>query len=154
MSADNPVEEQSRRRRRRRGGDEAAEEEETNIEAVGGKAAKNRATPGRRTTTDEGGGNFITRSYRATAEYLKGVKDELDKVVWPSRADTVRLSRIVLIVTIIASMALGLLSFMYTELFRFGFANELVFVVAFVAAGIGAFVIRRIMMRSLENPPF
>lgn len=154
MSADNPVEEKSRRRRRRRGagGDDVAEE--TSIEESGGKAAKNRATPGRRAAPDEGGGNFVTRSYRATAEYLKGVKDELDKVVWPSRADTVRLSRIVLIVTIVASMALGLLSFLYTELFRFGFANELVFVVAFVVVAVAVVVIRRIMARSLENPPF
>ena len=54
------------------------------------------------------GGNFLT----GIRTYLTEVRQELNKVSWPSRDDVRRLTIVVLIVTIASSIALGLLSFL------------------------------------------
>lgn len=147
MSADEAVKEESNSRRKRR----RASEEESAIEAAETKNSaftegKGRATPGRRNRRGgsnvkvaEQSGNALTRPFSGIIEYFQGVRDELDKVVWPTREELIRLTRIVILVTIASSMALGAISFIFTELFILGFENEIVFAVFFVIAGVIAY---------------
>jgi len=133
MSADEAVEKKSRRRRKGRGDDDS-EIEQANESGVTNR--KGRATRSRRSGDEEQGGNFIVRGARDIRGYFAGVRDELDKVVWPSREDTIRLSWIVVLVTTAAALALGAISFLFTELFIIGLRedNPIVFIFAGVAA--------------------
>jgi len=132
MSTDEAVEEKSRRRRRRGGDDNDSDESQDRSVTQ----RKDRSTRSRRSGEQVEGGNFITRSARGMREYLAGVRDELDKVVWPPREDTIRLSMIVIAVTTAASLALGAISFLFTELFIIGLRenNPIIFIIFGVAA--------------------
>jgi preprotein translocase subunit SecE len=103
---------------------------------------KGRATPGRRTQEVEvskSEGNFITRPIRGLREYLEGVRSEIQKVVWPSREETRRLTSIVLSVTIVSALVLGIISLSFNELFALGLRSPLVFGIVFVLI-LGAFL--------------
>ena len=58
---------------------------------------------------------------RGLAGYLHGVRTELAKVTWPDREETLRLTGVVLAVTIAFSIALGLLSTFLTWWFQQAF---------------------------------
>lgn len=134
------VENKSRRRRDAEGDEEIEYDTEGNALTVG----KGRATPGRRNkevVQDEG--NFFVRTFRTLREYFEGVQDELDKVVWPTREELFRLARIVGMVTISASIILGIISIAFTQLFRAGLENPLVFVVFAVVAVVAYFGLRK-----------
>jgi len=47
--------------------------------------------------------------------FLKEVQDELKKVVWPTREDIIRLTGVVIIVSIIVGVFLGGLDFVFTK---------------------------------------
>ena len=49
--------------------------------------------------------------------YLKEVRAEVRKVVWPSRETATRLTAIVLAVTVVMSAAMGLLDWLFSKLF-------------------------------------
>ncbi len=51
--------------------------------------------------------------------YLKEVRAELKKVVWPTRRNTLNLTAIVLSVTAAMSIVLGLLDWLFAKLFSF-----------------------------------
>jgi len=51
------------------------------------------------------------------ARYLKGVRSEMRKVTWPSREATLRLTGIVLAVTVSLSVALGVVDWVFSKLF-------------------------------------
>src|SRR6187431_2285676 len=94
--------------------DELEEEEESESTSTRGiTAPKGRATPGRRTQeveedkSETGIVATVTSPFRSIGEYWEGVRSELQKVIWPTRAETQRLATIVLVVTIIASLVLG-----------------------------------------------
>jgi len=128
-------------RRPRRGTDVTAAEEKALI------VGKGRATPSRRTADEEDKkveGNFLTRLVVGIREYFQGVGSEVRKVSWPSREDTQRLSIIVTGTLIVTSIALGLISFGFTELFRFGL-NSPIILIAFmvISVGGGIFISRR-----------
>ena len=55
----------------------------------------------------EGGstGNVVTNTITNIRTYLSDVRAELNKVSWPDRADVIRLTRIVLLVTVLSSLA-------------------------------------------------
>ena len=55
--------------------------------------------------------NRITR-------YLKEVRAEMRKVTWPSRAEAIRLSTIVLVVLLVASAFLALVDYAFSWLMR------------------------------------
>ena len=57
------------------------------------------------------------KEYRIV-RYFKEVRAEISKVVWPTRQVTVRLTLIVLGVTIGMSIALGLLDWVFTKVFE------------------------------------
>lgn len=107
---------------------------------------KGRLTPGRRQKekTSEGNeGNFITRPIRNFISYLGEVNNELKKVTWPAREDTIRLTRIVLIATIVASFVLGSLAFVADRIVAIGLENEVLFVLLFTTIVIGTIVYMR-----------
>ncbi|MBL8161740.1 MAG: preprotein translocase subunit SecE [Anaerolineae bacterium] len=98
---------------------------------------KGRATPGRRTQEMEEAkedGNFVTRRVRGLREYIEGVRSEVQKIVWPTREETRRLTIIVLTTTIIASLVLGIISLLFNEYIIIGIQQPaLVFGISIVA---------------------
>jgi preprotein translocase subunit SecE len=56
------------------------------------------------------------KEYRIV-RYFKEVRAELRRVVWPSRRTTIRLTSIVFGVTVAMSLALGLIDWIFTQVF-------------------------------------
>lgn len=52
-------------------------------------------------------------------DFLREVRVELDKVVWPSRQQTVQLTIVVILVTIFVGFFLGIIDYLLTNLTRF-----------------------------------
>jgi len=48
--------------------------------------------------------------------FLKEVRDELNKVVWPSRDEVIRLTVVVIVVSLIVGFYLGTLDYIFTKL--------------------------------------
>jgi preprotein translocase subunit SecE len=51
--------------------------------------------------------------------FLKEVRDELQKVVWPTRDEIIRLTGVVIIVTVFVGLFLGGADFILTKLVQF-----------------------------------
>ena len=51
--------------------------------------------------------------------YLKEVRFELSKVVWPKREEVIKLTLIVIIISVVVGLYLGVLDFGYTKLLEF-----------------------------------
>jgi len=103
---------------------------------------KGRATPGRR--QQQAGEDAPRGFFGNLSDYLQGVRSEMNKVVWPSREQVVVLFRNVLIVSVIAALILGTISFGFNELFNYGLEYPIVFVVfGLVVAGLTFFFMRR-----------
>jgi len=121
--AENASVEKKRRRRK--------SEEET--EVVG----KGTATPGRRNKeSNDESGNFLTRPFINFYSYLTEVNNEMKKVTWPTREETIRLTWIILIATVISSLVLGALSLIADRTIAFGLDTPIIFIVIF-----GAFIV-------------
>lgn len=138
--ANKTKEEGGRRSRRSRQAEDKAQP------AVTSQARKDRPTPARR---ENGGsrGNIITRALRGIVDYFTSTRAELQKVSWPTRQESVRLSGIVIAVTIVSSLALGAVDLMYGELFRIGLSSPVIFiilaVVLVIVVGGSTLVLRR-----------
>jgi preprotein translocase subunit SecE len=140
MPADKTIGEQEEGRRRRRVRAAVAEpeaQEQDRAITVG----KGRPTPSRRRQeeAEEDSGNIATRTVGGLREYVEGVRSELQKVAWPTREETRRLTIIVLITLLVSAIILGAISLFFTELFRIGFNQPAIligFIVVAVAAGI------------------
>lgn len=112
---------------------------------------KGKATPGRRTrkvktTASEPQGNAITRPLYMTVDYFSNVRSELNKVAWPNRADTRRLTILCINVTIASAIFLGILAVIWSEFMRVGLnpGNAWMLLAIIVAMVGGAFyMIRR-----------
>jgi preprotein translocase subunit SecE len=141
MSTQKTADEKPRRSWRLFGGSSAKTEEAAEPER-GTTAGKGRATPGRR-STDEVEGNAVTRRVGGIREYFEGVNSEIRKVSWPTREETRRLSTIVLITTVLASLALGLISLGFSELFAIGLTQPLIFLGFFIIVVVLGFVLYR-----------
>lgn len=104
-------------------------------------ARKGRATPGRRNQpVVSDSGNRLTRPFIALGNYFEGVRDEINKVSWPTRLEARRLSVIVLVSTLLAALILGVITYGYSELFSIGLGQPLIFLGFFVVVvGLGAF---------------
>ena len=86
---------------------------------------KGKATPGRRTrkvkkAKTEPQGNAVTRPLYMTIDYFVNVRSELNKVAWPSREDTRRLTILCINVTIASAIFLGILAVLWSEFMRIG----------------------------------
>jgi preprotein translocase subunit SecE len=51
--------------------------------------------------------------------FLKEVRDELKKVVWPTKQEVVRLTMVVIIVSLIVGFYLGGLDYIFTKIMAF-----------------------------------
>ncbi len=49
-------------------------------------------------------------------DFLKEVREELNKVVWPSREQTIKLTTVVILVTIVVGVFIGGLDFLLAKL--------------------------------------
>jgi preprotein translocase subunit SecE len=58
-----------------------------------------------------------TKKENRIVRYLKEVRTELRRIAWPSQQTTINLTLIVLAVTIVASMALGFIDWLFTQVF-------------------------------------
>ncbi|MCC6803438.1 MAG: preprotein translocase subunit SecE [Anaerolineae bacterium] len=146
MSADKTIEgeEKTGRRRRSNRPAELVEEQDEAVEERGVTAGKGRATPSRRRQVEEeDSGNLATRTVGGLRGYFEGVRSELEKVVWPTREEWRRLTVIVLITLIASALALGTISFIFTELFRIGLANPIILIGAMLIAVAGGFFVYR-----------
>jgi preprotein translocase subunit SecE len=88
---------------------------------------------------------------RGIAAYFHGVRTELAKVTWPSREETLRLTGVVLAVTVFFSIALGLLSTFLTWWFQQAFSPDsegtfllVALIAAVVVAGTWVLVRKRV----------
>lgn len=52
-------------------------------------------------------------------KFLNEVRTELSKVTWPTRAETIRLTIIVVIISIVVGIYLGGLDLLFTEMLKF-----------------------------------
>lgn len=48
-------------------------------------------------------------------QFLKETRQELDKVTWPTREETIKLTQTVIIVTVVFALYLGTLDYLFTE---------------------------------------
>lgn len=112
---------------------------------------KGSATPGRRSrkvkkTKAEPQGNAVTRPLYMTVDYFSNVRSELNKVAWPNRADTRRLTILCINVTIASAIFLGILAVIWSEFMRIGlnpgYAWMLLAVIVVMVAG-AFFMMRR-----------
>ena len=101
----------------------AAEREAPQDSAITSK--KGAATPGRRSRKVKKGkpepqGNAISRPLHQAIDYFANVRSELNKVAWPSREDTRRLTILCINVTIASAIFLGILAVIWSEFMRIG----------------------------------
>jgi len=59
---------------------------------------------------------FVIKMAKSPVTFLKEVRDELKKVVWPSREEVTRLTLIVIIVSLLVGVFLGGLDFVFAKL--------------------------------------
>jgi preprotein translocase SecE subunit len=155
MSAENTVEEKSRRRRNRQEEAEIEEEELEESTDTGLTPKKGRATPSRRYQEEEVvTGNFVVRLFQGAREYLQGVRDEMTKVVWPTREEMFRLTRIVLVVVILCAIALGIIAVLFSELFVQGLEQPVIFLVVFAVVAGAYMAYTRAMARRDNMTPY
>jgi len=137
VSAKNVQDEKQSRRRRRNEPEVDPEDEDELVEERGLTERKGRATPSRRGQTEvTKSGNFITRPFHSFMTYLANVRSELQKVTWPTREQTLDLTRIVLITVIASAMVLGVISLIFSELFRVGLDTPIIMVALIVAVSL------------------
>jgi preprotein translocase subunit SecE len=79
-------------------------------EVVEAERKKDAPTPGRR--QKERSGNIVTRALSPVTNYFQDTMSELRKVTWPTREDAVRLSGIVLGVTVVSALVLGIYNYL------------------------------------------
>ncbi len=107
-------------------------------------ARKDRPTPSVRDVKPRGTGStgLINRIpvVRSVVAYFRGVAMEMQKVTWPSREETTRLTSVVLGVTIAFSIGLGLLNTFYSWWFQQAFHADSEDIFLIVAAVVAVFV--------------
>ncbi|MCU0513208.1 MAG: preprotein translocase subunit SecE [Anaerolineae bacterium] len=140
MAAENTLEEAGKRRRRK------PAEETVNAEEAGDRGGKGQITPGRRNQEDEPEvpGNAVTRPFYRLWYYLQDVQAELKKVIWPTRPEAVRLTRIVLIALIISAIVMGIIGFLMNQFVTLGLNVPVILLVTFIIiTGVAIYAFRR-----------
>ncbi len=114
----------SDRRRRTSGDAESTPTQPENGAAIA--ARKDRATPSQRQGKPRKEQGLINRIpiVRGIAAYFRGVMGEMQKVTWPSREETIRLTWVVLGVTIAFAIVLGILDTFLTWWFTQAFSKD------------------------------
>ena len=60
--------------------------------------------------------NNPTKRGNIVVRYLKQVKDELYQVIWPSKEETIRMTTLVIIVSVLVSIYLGSLDLLFSQM--------------------------------------
>ncbi|MBZ0285470.1 MAG: preprotein translocase subunit SecE [Anaerolineae bacterium] len=133
--------------------DDQIEDEEEDGDDSSGRGIserKGRATPSRRALQEieeaKAEGNFITRRINGLLEYIAGVRSEVQKVAWPTREETRRLTGIVLVVMILSSITLGVISLLFSAFINAGLqpgSSAIFFVALIITVVIFAIYVRR-----------
>ncbi len=160
MSAEK-LEQEGRRRRRLFGQrsepeevDEAVESEDEE-DTRGITASKGRATPSRRRQEEEvDHRNWLAKTRDSVADYIDGVRSEMDKVVWPTREETQRLTVIVVMTLIVSSLILGAISVIFTELFTIGLSRPVILLAVVLIALVAGYVVWRTNSRRASSSPY
>src|SRR5947209_15802851 len=105
-----PVSDRRRRRAAKRG--EPVAESAVEVPLI---TKKDRPTPSTRREVVPST-NPVVRFYENARQYLREVQDELNKVSWLSREDTMRLTYIVIVVTATSAAFLGFVGFLFALL--------------------------------------
>ncbi len=92
-------------------------------------------------------GNIVQRTGSGLVEYFDGVRSEFQKTTWPSREDTRRLTTIVIIALVISSIVLGLIAFLFTELFRIGLDAPVLLFGVMILGIAGGIIFNRVTTR-------
>jgi preprotein translocase subunit SecE len=125
MAAEKTLEESKRRRRR-----------EASADAEPRTGGKGYATPSRRDQNEEPEDTGIVASVTSPLgrfrEYLQDVRGELSKVVWPTREEVTRLTRIVLVTLIVSAVIMGVLSFLMSKFVELGLNYPIILFISFV----------------------
>lgn len=100
---------------------------------------KSKSQTAETTPQSSGAGGFLS----GIVTYFREVRTELNKVSWPDRPDVISLLRIVLAVTVLSSLALGIVSLGFQQLVAFGIDNWWVVVLLFGAIVGGAVYLLR-----------
>ncbi len=156
---DSPVVSDRRARRKRKRG--TVVEKVSTAEMVG-TDKKDRPTPSsrRKATKSAASGPFeqtIQRipGVRSLYNYFRAAINEMKKVTWPSREDTIRMTQMVLGVTIAFSLGLGLLDVFYSWWFRQALDEDVLFLgVAAGVLAIGGVFMWFIFRSTEEYSPF
>jgi preprotein translocase subunit SecE len=135
----------SRRRRRR------VEETDQAMQSTTTTSRKDRPTPSARSVKPRGSATGLVYRIpvvRGIVTYFRGVISELQKVTWPNREETTRLTSVVLAVTIAFAIVLGILDTFLAWWFKQAFSetSELVFLgiaVGVVVVAGGAYTLLR-----------
>jgi preprotein translocase SecE subunit len=127
MAAEKTLEESKRRRRR-----------DVSDEAEPRTGGKGKPTPSRRDPEEDSEENtgmtsVVTSPFHRFTEYLQDVRGELSKVVWPTREEAARMTRIVLITLVVSAVVMGVISFLMSKFVEFGLNFPPALVLAFVA---------------------
>lgn len=124
-------------------------EDDDAVEERGVTVGKGRATPSRRRQeeAEEDSGNVATRTGGRLREYFEGVRSELGKVIWPTREEARRLTIIVLVTLVAASLILGAISLLFTELFRIGLNSPIILLAVMLVAVAGGVIFLRVNSR-------
>ncbi|MCX7855451.1 MAG: preprotein translocase subunit SecE [Anaerolineae bacterium] len=69
---------------------------------------------GRGNATDDAGGRFIVKKENALVRYFRETRVEVKRVRWPTREETWRLTRIVLVVTVSMALFLWLMDLLFS----------------------------------------
>lgn len=136
MAAENTTVEEKRPRRRK------SRSEETTATGTVAAVGKGQATPGRRQREEEE--EAPVSLPRRLINYFQDVRSELTKVVWPTREEVIRLTRIVIATTLACAIFLGVVSFLFNLFVQAGLNTPLLFGIAFAAMIVAAaYYIRR-----------
>jgi preprotein translocase subunit SecE len=159
MSAEK-LEQEGRRRRRlfgqRNEPEEVDDAEELDEEENRGiTASKGRATPSRRQQEEEEDHrSWPVKTRDSVLDYLDGVRSEMDKVVWPTREEAQRLTIIVIATLIAASLVLGAISVIFTELFTIGLNRPVILLAVVLIALVAGVVVWRTYSRRASTSPY
>jgi preprotein translocase subunit SecE len=93
---------------------EKAKEAKTTKKDTGKSVTVKKTTS--RKPAPQGKPNFFQRTWTGLRRYFNETMGELRKVTWPTRQEAMFLTRIVIVVVVVMSIALGSLDFIYSQL--------------------------------------
>lgn len=148
-------ERRERRRARKRGAstsDDSSDDDASEAVATGSKGKETRTRKQSEALKDRERSSQSRASNMpiigGVVRYLSGVRSEIQKVTWPTREEAMRLTRIVILVSIAFALMLGFFDGIYGLWFELAVNNELAFLgIGAILTAVGGFVSWRFILR-------